>query len=173
VDDGAGPQPGLVEIGRIVKPHGLRGNAVVELTTDREERMAPGSELRADRGPESSTLVVREASRQRPAGDRTWARWVVRFDAIDHVDQIEEWRGAVLRAVPLTDEDELWTHDLVGSAVFVQGDTEPVGRCVAVVANPAADLLELDTGALVPVVFVVSTEDGRVVIDPPAGLLDL
>ena len=38
--------------------------------------------------------------------------------------------------------------------------------------NPAADLLELEGGALVPVVFVVEQGDGRVVIDPPAGLFD-
>ena len=40
-------------------------------------------------------------------------------------------------------------------------------------ANPAADLLELDSGALVPVVFVVDHAPGRVTIDPPEGLLDL
>ena len=48
-----------------------------------------------------------------------------------------------------------------------------LGRCTAVVANPAHDLLELDSGALVPIVFVVSNEPGRVVIDPPEGLFDL
>ena len=40
-------------------------------------------------------------------------------------------------------------------------------------ANPAADLLVLDTGALVPVVFITDHADGAVTIDPPEGLLDL
>ena len=48
-----------------------------------------------------------------------------------------------------------------------------MGRCTGVVANPAADLLELDSGALVPVVFVVDHTPGRVTIDPPEGLFDL
>ena len=48
-----------------------------------------------------------------------------------------------------------------------------VGRVVAVEANPAHDLLVLDGGALVPMVFVVSTEPGVVLIDPPDGLFDL
>jgi 16S rRNA processing protein RimM len=48
-----------------------------------------------------------------------------------------------------------------------------VGRCVGVVANPAADLLELDSGALVPVVFIVDHTPDRVTIDPPEGLFDL
>jgi hypothetical protein len=39
-------------------------------------------------------------------------------------------------------------------------------------ANPASDLLVLESGHLVPMVFVVDTAEGRVVIDPPAGLLD-
>jgi 16S rRNA processing protein RimM len=41
------------------------------------------------------------------------------------------------------------------------------------VANPASDLLELDSGALVPIVFVVDHAEGRVTIDPPDGLFDL
>ena len=40
-------------------------------------------------------------------------------------------------------------------------------------ANPAHDILELESGALVPVVFVVSATPGRLVIDPPEGLFDL
>jgi 16S rRNA processing protein RimM len=42
-----------------------------------------------------------------------------------------------------------------------------------VLDNPAADLLELDSGALVPVTFVVSAAEGVVTIDPPEGLFDL
>jgi 16S rRNA processing protein RimM len=43
---------------------------------------------------------------------------------------------------------------------------------VSVEANPAHDLLVLESGALVPMVFVVEQSEGRVVIDPPEGLLD-
>ena len=39
--------------------------------------------------------------------------------------------------------------------------------------NPASDLLVLDGGALVPLRFVVSTDDGVVTVDPPDGLFDL
>ena len=55
----------------------------------------------------------------------------------------------------------------------VEVDGTPRGVCVAVVENPAADLLELDSGALVPVVFVVEHDADRIVIDPPAGLFEL
>ena len=63
-------------------------------------------------------------------------------------------------------------HELIGTAV-VDVDGTPRGTCVAVVANPAADLLELDTGALVPVVFVTEHSAERIVIAPPDGLFDL
>ena len=63
-------------------------------------------------------------------------------------------------------------HDLIGATVVdVDGTTR--GTCVSVVANPAADLLELDTGALVPVVFITEHTAGRIVIAPPDGLFDL
>jgi 16S rRNA processing protein RimM len=63
-------------------------------------------------------------------------------------------------------------HDLVGAEVLEPDGTRR-GRVTAVVANPAADLLELDTGALVPLTFVVEHGGGRVVVDPPVGLFDL
>ena len=47
------------------------------------------------------------------------------------------------------------------------------GTCVAVIDNPAHPILELDSGALVPSVFVVSHDSGVVTIDPPEGLFDL
>ena len=56
--------------------------------------------------------------------------------------------------------------------VVERGGTER-GSCVSVIANPASDLLELDSGALVPAVFVTEVTEGRVVIDPPEGLFEV
>jgi 16S rRNA processing protein RimM len=84
----------------------------------------------------------------------------------------EALRGTELFAEALNDPSELWVHELVGSTVRLADGTE-VGRVDAVQANPASDLLVLDTGHLIPLVFVVSSGAGRVVIDPPEGLLDL
>jgi 16S rRNA processing protein RimM len=169
------PGPALVEIGRIARPHGLRGEVVVELITDREERVTPGSRLQSDAGP----LVVGSSRPQHGQHERSTKaqavrqRWVVQFEGHTGRDAAEQLRGLTLRAEPLDDPDELWAHDLVGSSVVLEGGGEAVGTCVAVVANPASDLLELDSGRLVPVVFVVEHAPGRVVIDPPEGLLDL
>ena len=77
-----------------------------------------------------------------------------------------------LYAEPIDDPDALWVHELIGARVVEVDGTER-GRCVSVVANPAADLLELDSGALVPSVFVVSNVDGVITVDVPDGLFDL
>jgi 16S rRNA processing protein RimM len=134
---------------------------VVLLSTDRHERLAPGARLSSDRG----ELIVRSSRRH---GDR----WIVAFEGRATRDRSDELRGLTLRAPAVDDPSELWAHELVGSEVVTVGG-EAVGRCTAVVANPAADLLELDSGALVPVVFVVDHEPGRVTVDPPDGLFDL
>ncbi len=143
----------------MVKPHGLRGEVIVELVTDRTERMAPGSSLSTPAGP-------LEVVRSTPHGHR----WIVAFSGVADRDGAESLRGTVLSAPPLEDPDALWVHELVGAEV-VGGDDQPYGRVRGVEANPASDLLVLDDGGLVPLRFVVSHEPGRVVIDPPAGLL--
>jgi 16S rRNA processing protein RimM len=77
-----------------------------------------------------------------------------------------------LRAQPIDDPDALWVHELVGSRVVLPDGTD-VGAIVELESNPASDLLVLDSGTLVPLVFVVSVSGGVVTIDPPVGLLDL
>ena len=85
----------------------------------------------------------------------------------------EALHGQVLRAEPLEDPEALWVHDLVGAEVATP-DGRTWGRVVAVLANPAHDQLELESGVLVPVVFLVDDTNlpERLVIDPPAGLLE-
>jgi len=153
----------LLEVGRITKAHGVRGDVLVALSSDRAERLDPGSVLSTDRG---ELTVVRSSRHQ--------DRWIVEFEGIVGRDEAETWRGTVLRAEPVDDEDDdaLWVHELIGAAV-VLADGTAVGTVDEVQANPAADLLVLDSGALVPVVFVTDRAPGQVTIDPPEGLLEL
>lgn len=145
-----------------MKAHGIKGEVVVDFTSERPERRAPGAVLQTSGGP----LTVEQAV---PFQNR----WRVRFAGIADRNAAERLRGTVLRAEALPDDDSgaLWVHELIGSTV-----TDTTGAVVGVVeaveANPASDLLVLDGGRLVPVVFVVSSAAGLVVIDPPVGLLD-
>ena len=153
----------LLEVGRVVKPHGIRGEVIVHLVSNRpEQRLASGSVLSSEAG----ELEVVSA---RPHQDR----WIVRFAGVEDRTAAESLRRAVLSAAPLDESDEgtLWVHELIGSEV-VDRDGRSWGAVEAVDASPASDLLVLPGGRLVPLTFVVESGGGKVVIDPPAGLLD-
>lgn len=152
-----------LEVGRVVKAHALTGEVVVHPVTNRPERFRAGAVLWVG----AERRVVASA---RPHRDR----WLVRFEGVDDRDAAEALRGAVVSAEPLGEPPpgEVWVHEVVGAEVRLRSGAV-VGRVVAVQANPAHDLLVLDGGALVPMVFVVGQSPGRVVIDPPDGLLDL
>lgn len=155
---------GLLEVGHIRRAHGLRGDVFVQLLSDSDARVAPGSELFTD----DERLVV-ESSRVASNGRR-----VVKFAQIPDRTAAERYANRVLRGRPLDDPDALWAHEMIGRRV-VDADGTDRGQCVAVVANPAADLLELDDGALVPTNFVVSVDadTDTVHVDTPDGLFDL
>ena len=155
----------MLEVGRVVKPHGLKGEVVVELITTRSERVAPGSVLAAGAG-------RLEVERSRPFETTGSGRWIVAFAGVDDRAAADALRGTVLMAEPIDDPDGLWVHQLIGAEV-VDPAGAVVGTVRAVEANPASDLLVLDTGALIPLHFVVGQRPGQVLVDLPAGLLDL
>lgn len=152
----------LLEVGYIRRAHGLRGEVFVQLNSDSDARLAPGAELMAD----GEVLVV-ESSRVASNGRR-----VVKFAQISDRTAAETYANRLLHGRPIDDPDALWVHDLIGKRV-VEVDGTDHGLCVSVLANPAADLLELESGALVPTNFVVSNADDVIVVDTPAGLFDL
>jgi 16S rRNA processing protein RimM len=152
----------LLEVGHIRRAHGLRGEVFVQLISDNDARLAPGAELVAG----DETLVV-ETSRVASNGRR-----VVKFAQIPDRTAAERYANQVLLGRPIDDPDALWVHELIGARV-VEVDGTDRGVCVSVLANPAADLLELESGALVPSNFVVSNADGVIVVDAPEGLFDL
>jgi 16S rRNA processing protein RimM len=159
----------LLEVGRVGKAHGLRGEVVVALVTTRGERLAPGSTLEC-----SGRHLVVETSQLVPGRTGpTAGRWLVRFAGIDSREAAERLVGSVLRAEAAAQaEGGLFVHELIGAEVVeVSGQTR--GSVVAVEANPASDLLVLDSGSLVPVRFVVASEPGRLTVDVPPGLFDL
>ena len=162
----AEPEILWLEVGTIGKAHGLKGEVVVDFVTDRvDERTAVGSELRlGDR-----TLVVKSA---RPHQ----RKWLIHFDGVTDRTDAERLRGGVLEAAAFDDPDVLFVHELIDKVVVDQHGTRH-GNVVAVVENPASDLLELENGRLVPLAFVVEDDDGElqpdvVRVSVPPGLLD-
>jgi len=153
--------PRLLEIGRIGKAHGLRGEVTAVITSDRPERTEVGAVWMLDGGP--LTVVAVRPHQQ---------RWIVQLEGVSTREAAEALRGQVIEAEGIDDPDALWVHELVGATVLTP-DGRTWGAVVAVLDNPADDLLELADGTLIPVGFVT---DGTglpetVVVDPPEGLL--
>jgi len=152
----------MLDVGRIAHSHGLRGEAMVVLTSNRIERVSPGSVLHA--GDRALTVA---SSRPHKNGH------IVKFKGVDTREQADALRGVLLRAEPIDDPDELWVHELIGAAVVDQHGIDR-GEVVRVLDNPASDILELDSGALVPVRFVTELDPNvRILVDAPDGLFDL
>ena len=172
-----GPSGDLRIVGRVVKAHGLRGELVIDPSTDNVgQRFAPGAVLHVSGVPARSTLTISAAR---------WhsGRLLVTVDEVTDRDTAEALRRGVLRAAAsdadTADDDEFHDHQLEGLRAEL-ADGSVVGTVTAVAHGAGGELLVVeppDGGELlVPfVTAIVPTVDlagGRVVLDPPEGLLD-
>ncbi|MFF5074526.1 ribosome maturation factor RimM [Micromonospora olivasterospora] len=182
----------MLIVGRIGKPHGIRGEVTVEVRTDEPEaRFAPGSMLRTEPGATPASASAQPGVYQVPAELTVEsARWhqgrlLVAFEGVLDRHVAEALRGTLLGVdsadvAPPEDPEEFHDHQLVGLAV-VTTDGERLGEVARIEHAPASDLLVLrrpeGRTALIPFVKAIVPEvdlaGGRVVVDPPGGLLDL
>ncbi len=170
-----------VVVGRIGKPHGLHGEVSVDVRSDEpERRFAVGTTLRAEPPPGSASRLT--------ALTVVRTRWhattlLVTFEELADRTAAESARGIVLHARIRANEspedpDEYYDHQLVGLAAYdVAG--APLGTVTGLVHGGGQDLLTVETTdgreALVPFVKALVPEvdlaAGRLVVDPPEGLL--
>lgn len=174
-----------VVVGRIGRPHGVRGEVTVEVRTDEpERRLADGTRLLAATDPDAATGRML-------AIERAWwhsGRLVLAFDGIDDRNAAEQLRGLLLVVDRPDDElpedpEEFYDSQLVGCCVELLTG-EVIGVVREVIHLPAQDLLAVDRAAdrneggevLIPFVSaIVPTVDvraKRIVVDPPPGLLE-
>lgn len=171
-------EPDRLTVGRIGKPQGIRGEVTVEVRTDLPElRFAAGSVLLTDpaeRGP----LTVESARDQN-------GRLVVAFAGVPDRNAAERLRDTLLLVdaadIPLSDDpDEFHDSQLIGMRAGLVDGTA-LGEVADVLHLPHGDVLVVrrpdGPEALVPFVRAivpdVDVASRRLVIDPPAGLLDL
>ncbi|MEO5662735.1 MAG: ribosome maturation factor RimM [Nocardioides sp.] len=170
-----------VVVGRIGKPHGLRGEVTIDVRTDEpDRRFTPGAVLRAQ-PPAGSASALRQLTVAR-------SRWhqqvlLLTFEEIDGRDAAEAARGIVLHATlgpedAPVDPEEFYDHQLIGLAAYDEAGTH-LGELTGVVHGSAQDLLTVRTpdgrttlvpfvAALVPEVDVAGR---RVVIADRPGLV--
>lgn len=170
-----------VVVGRIGKPHGLRGEVTVELRTDEpERRYAEGAVLRVE-APTGSAFTHRTLTVSRSRWHQTTL--LVTFSELDGRDGAESARGAVLHAIIDAEEtpddpDEFYDHQLIGLAAYDVDGTH-LGEVTGLVHGGAQDLLAVKAldgrPTLVPFVVALVPEvdvaGGRVVIADRPGLV--
>ena len=166
-----------VVVGRLGRAHGIRGDLSVEVRTDEpDRRFASGSVLHTD-SVVHPTLTVE------------WMRWhsgrlLVHLVGVDDRNAAEAVRGTTLEVDVVDDElpegdDEYYDRQLVGLRVE-EADGTLVGELTEISHLPAHDMLVVtradDTEVLIPFIteFVplVDLAGRRVVVTPPAGLLE-
>jgi 16S rRNA processing protein RimM len=168
----------LLVVGRIGRAHGIKGEVAVDVRTDEPEaRLAPGAVLTTD--PEAAgPLTIR-------TGRVHSGRLLLTFDGVHDRDAAQSLRGTLLLAeidpsLSPQEDDEWYDHQLVGlDAVLLDGGV--LGKVREVLHLPGHDVLAVDRAGgaaevLVPFVHEIVPEvdlaAGRVVVDPPPGLLD-
>ncbi|HEY0539751.1 MAG TPA: ribosome maturation factor RimM [Actinoallomurus sp.] len=166
----------LLAVGRVGRAHGIRGEVSVDIRTDDPgARFAPGSSLATD--PAGAGPLTVETVRTHSG------RLLVRFAGFEDRTTAETLRGTLLLVdsaeIPPTDDpEEFHDHELIGLAA-VTADGTGLGEVIDV-RHHGQDLLilRLASGddALVPfvsaIVTAVDVPAGRIVLDPPPGLLD-
>jgi 16S rRNA processing protein RimM len=151
----------LVRVGQVGKPHGLDGGFFVDGASERQAVFAQGATLYAA-GEPATVVASRHGSGGRP---------VIRLDR--HVERGAELAVARATLPSLSDEDEFYVFQLVGLNVEEEGG-RLLGRVREVLEYPGNDVLELDSGASLPLVEAcvrqVDLAGGRIVV--VAGFAD-
>ncbi len=172
-----GDWDGMVLVGRITRPHGLKGYVFVTPETDFvEERFSSGSRMWTKHGGVVESLTVTDARIQ-------GGRPVVGFEGFATIDDVERLLGCELRipeeALQPLVPGQYYEHQLTGCAVETTRG-EHVGTVVKVEGGLGGSRLVIEGArgeVLIPFVETicpeVDVEARRIRIDPPEGLLEV
>ena len=167
----------MVLVGRVARPHGLRGQVIVNPETDfAEERFRVGATVWAQSSAGGEALRIASVRFQQ-------GRPIVGFEGMDSIDEVERLAGLDLRipaeALTPLEAGRFYHHDLIGSRVETIGG-EAVGHVVRVEGGIGGSRLVVSGRGgevLIPLALDICVEIDvaakRIRIDPPAGLLEL
>src|SRR5579862_6437515 len=161
-------------VGVVTGPHGVRGAVRLKSFTAEPDAVARYGPLEDESGERRFELRLIGSAK---------GVVIAKVAGIEDRDRAEALRGLRLylarAALPPPGEDEYYHADLIGLAAAL-ADGTPIGRVRAVHDFGAGDTLEIEraegppvlvpfTRAIVPIVDLAA---GRLVLDPPPGLID-
>jgi len=142
-------EPEFLAVGRLRKPHGLRGEMLMAIWTDFPERLQPGVRLFVGESHQPVHIKNLRSHNQDS---------LVSFDEYDHREDVGQFRNQVVYVrtadLPPLPDDELYLHQLLGLSVIRDGDNAKLGVVVEI----------LETGA--NNVFIVRPEFGHPILIP-------
>jgi 16S rRNA processing protein RimM len=154
--------------GRVLAPHGVRGEVKVEPLTDFPERFSPGSVLWLRGAP---VRVVRGRWQGRTV--------VLKLEGLDDRDSAERLRGAELQVMPSPEnlaEGVFYRDEVIGLRVIDENGAD-LGRLADILRTGSNDVFvvrgprgELLLPATDDVVKSVDLDGGRVVVEVLPGL---
>ncbi|AKK11369.1 ribosome maturation factor RimM [Corynebacterium uterequi] len=167
-----------LQIGRVIKSHGIRGEVSVDITTDDPAtRFAVGEVLTGRHGNRELHLTIASV---RPHQGRL----LISFEEIPDRTAADTLRGLKFFAAPLDDADDdgFYDHELEGLTLIEGG--RRIGTVTGVIHPAGRTILEarLDDSlgakdVMIPFVYEivpdVDLDAGTATITPPPGLLDL
>jgi 16S rRNA processing protein RimM len=166
----------LITVAKVLKPHGIRGEVVLESWSDVEGRLEKSDGfLVVNQG-----NVVREVKVQSRRFFK--GRHVMKFCEVSNLTEAEVLRGSLL-AIPedslgMLPDDRYFIHRLIGMQVKLR-DGRLVGKIVNVMKTAGVDILEVGEKGAILIPFAsdicveVNPDQNQVIIDPPEGLLQL
>lgn len=168
INDAAGsPPPGepaFLAIGKLRRPHGVRGEIMMDVLTDFPERLKPGLQLFV--GPDYIPLQLRS---QRSHGQTL----LMSFEGYNSPEKVGELRNQIVYAtafdLPELEEDEYYFHELLGLDVVAETG-ESLGKLTEILETGANDVyvVQPDNG---PEILLPATEEVILDIDLEQGTM--
>ena len=173
------PASSLVVLGRMIKPHGIKGEIRVDYYAESPDLLNCPLMLRAGR------------FAPRPVRIRDWHLWqdqlILSIEGCNDRSTAEQYRGQELLIdesfLPEPEDDEPYLRDIIGLQAFLQsgelvGEIEdidfPAGQEIWTIRTPESEgSCEILLPAVPEFILDIDLDGGRVIIEPPAGLLEL
>jgi 16S rRNA processing protein RimM len=165
-------------VGKIVRPHGVRGEVVVNRFGREGDPLAPGSVVTARSGTEGRAEAALRVESRRPSSR---GRWLVVFEGIEDRDQAAVLSGSIIgvdeSSLPDLEEGRYYNFQVVGlEAVTPEGESlgtvrevwETGANDVFVVRGPKGEIL---LPVIAAVIREFDWEGGRVTVTPLPGLI--
>ncbi len=168
-------EPVYLLVGKLHKPHGVRGEMRMSVWTDFPERLEPGQTVYI-----GADYIPQVISSTRSHNDLL----LIAFEGITDRDEVGLYRNFEVfvdaEDLPELEDGEIYLHELVGMQVILEDENEVLGELTGIIETGANDVYvitkedgkEVLIPAIDEVILSIGLEENEILIRPLPGLLD-